>query len=253
MNTPVDATDRFWSRPEWTGQGYRVALRRLHEMLKPSSYFEIGVEKGMTLAFAQCASIAVDPEFQIASPVMNNKPACYFFACTSDAFFRERNPTQLFGRPIDLAFLDGLHHYEVLLRDFMNTEKHCRRGSIVLMHDCLPFDSHVARRNFEDRTHRDRSAQPTFWAGDVWKTVAILKRARPDLKIVAYDAEPTGLVAITNLDPRSTVLEERYFELVTEFAALDLYAGAEAYYAAIDLRNFDEASDSNALSLEFWL
>ncbi len=60
-------------------------------------------------------------------------------------------------------------------------------------------------------------------------------------------------VAITNLDPRSTVLEERYFELVTEFAALDLYAGAEAYFAALDLRNFDEASDSNALSLEFWL
>jgi len=253
MSEAVDAPDGFWRRPPWTGKDYQVVLKRFHEAAKPATYLEIGVEKGATLALAQCASIAVDPEFPIKSAVMNNKPSCFFFRCSSDAFFRECDPSRLFGRPIDLAFLDGLHHYEVLLRDFLHTEKHCRRGSIILMHDCLPVDSHVARRRVGDTTYRERSAEPTHWAGDVWKTVVILKKARPDLKIVAYDAAPTGLIAVTNLDPASTALEARYFELVGEIAALDLNAGGEDYYASLGVRNFDEQRHFSALSVEFWL
>jgi hypothetical protein len=253
VSEPKGEPDRFWSRPSWTGKDYQSVLRRFHEALKPSTYLEIGVEKGATLALAECASIAVDPDFPLVSPAMNNKPSCFFFRCTSDAFFRDNDPSRLFGRPIDLAFLDGLHHYEVLLRDFLHTEKHCRRGSIILMHDCLPRDSFVGRRRVGDRRYRERTAEPTHWAGDVWKTVAILKKARPDLKVVAYDAAPTGLVAITNLDANSTVLEARYFELVGDMAALDLYAGAEDYYSSLGVRNFDEQRQLSALSVEFWL
>lgn len=254
MSAPRQDPDRFWARPEWAGNGYHTVLKHFHKALKPATYLEIGVEKGETLALAQCASIAVDPEFQIASPVMNNKPSCFFFTCGSDAFFRDHDPSRFFGRPIDLAFLDGLHHYEVLLRDFLHTEKHCRRGSIILMHDCLPFDSHLGRRRFDDERFRERSAQPGYWAGDVWKTVVILKKARPELKIAAFDAPPTGLVAVTNLDPSSTVLEERYFELVGGLAGLDLFAGAADYYDLLAVRNFfDENGDFRALSAEFWL
>ena len=242
--------DRFWSRPEWQGAGYRQILKRLHEAMQPSTYLEIGVDKGHTLGFAQCASIAIDPEFPLDRPAMNNKPACFFFRSTSDAFFRERDPSALFGRPVELAFLDGLHHYEVLLRDFLNTEKHCRRGSVILMHDCLPFDSYVARREFGDMRYRDRTAQPSFWAGDVWKAVAILKKARPDLKIVAYDAPPTGLIAVTNLDPGSKVLEERYFELVGDMAELDLSDAADGYYASLGVR-MSENIDASGLSLDY--
>ena len=253
MNESSDATDRFWSRAPWTGTNYRAVLKRFHGVLKPATYLEIGVEKGGALAFAECASIAVDPDFQIASPVMNNKPSCFFFRCGSDTFFREHDPSRLFGRPIDLAFLDGLHHYEVLLRDFLNTEKHCRRGSIILMHDCLPIDSHAARRRVGDERWRERSAEPGHWAGDVWKTAAILKAARPELKIVAYDAPPTGLVAVTNLDAASTVLEERYFALVEQWADVDLYAAAADYYESLDVRDFEQARHFSAMSAEFWL
>jgi len=244
--------ERFWSRPEWRGVGYRQILKRLHEAMRPATYLEIGVDKGHTLALAQCAAIAVDPTFPLDRPAMSNKPACYFFRCTSDVFFRERNPTALFGRPVDLAFLDGLHHYEVLLRDFFNTEKHCRRGSVILMHDCLPFDSYVARREFGETRDRERTAQPSFWAGDVWKTVAILKTARPDLKIIAYDAPPTGLIAVTNLDPASSVLEQRYFELVAKMVDLDLADAADDYYASLGVR-MSETLDDARLSLDYWL
>jgi len=247
------ADDRFWSRPQWTGLDYMEALRRFHEVVKPSTYFEIGVDRGRTLAIAQCASIAVDPSSRVIPAAVNNKPSCFFFNCGSDAFFRANDPTKLFGRPIDLAFLDGLHHFEVLLRDFLHTEKHCRRGSIVLLHDCLPIDAHIARRVQNDQTYKARTAHPGHWAGDVWKTLAILKKVRNDLKIVVYDAGPTGLVAITNLDPNSTALEERYFELVAEFAPKDLFNEADAFYASLGVRNFGEHGASDLLSLEYWL
>jgi len=44
--------------------------------------------------------------------------------------------------------------------------------------------------------------------------VSILKRYRPDLRIVGYTAPPTGLVLVTNLDPSSRILISDYAEAV---------------------------------------
>jgi hypothetical protein len=245
--------DRFWSRPFESSSDYIAVLRRFHEITKPRTYFEIGVDRGRTLGLAQCASIAIDPKFRVERPVMDNKPSCFFFKSNSDDFFRENDPTKLFGRPIDLAFLDGLHYFETLLRDFIHTERHCRRNSIILLHDCVPTDAHVARRLEEDGRYRAQTATPGHWAGDVWKTAAILKQTRKDLKFVAYDASPTGLIAITNLDPSSKLLEERYFELVADYAPRDLHDEADSYFSSLGFRSFDEASGLSEFSLEYWL
>ena len=43
-------------------------------------------------------------------------------------------------------------------------------------------------------------ARGGWWTGDVWRTIVALKKMRPDLKIVALDAAPTGLIVITNLN-----------------------------------------------------
>src|SRR4029077_18882104 len=37
-------------------------LKQVHRVCKPTSYFEIGVETGQTLVFADCPSVAVDPD-----------------------------------------------------------------------------------------------------------------------------------------------------------------------------------------------
>jgi hypothetical protein len=70
----------------------------------------------------------------------------------------------------------------------------------------------------EDDRLKHKSAHPEWWAGDVWKVLAILRRYRPDLTITTFDAAPTGLVAVSNLDPESTVLAEHYTALVEEFS-----------------------------------
>lgn len=60
------------------------------------------------------------------------------------------------------------------------------------------------------------------WTGDVWKIVPLLKAHRPDLDIKIFDCAPTGLVAVSNLDPGSTKLKDMYLSLVGELRALDL-------------------------------
>jgi predicted O-methyltransferase YrrM len=234
MTTAPANSDAPFSRPRHQGTGYLKLLRRLHALRRPRTYLEIGTAAGKTLALAHCASIAIDPRFRLAHDVRQGvpggKPARHLFEMTSDAFFAAHDPTGLFGGPVDLAFIDGMHHFEFALRDFMNVEAHCRPDSLIVLHDCLPVDAHMARRDPRDRSRASQSHYPNAWAGDTWKALWILQRCRPDLGIFAFDAPPSGLVVVTRLDPTSTVLKQRYQEMIGAAGAIDLagfYAGFE--------------------------
>ncbi|NJO21631.1 MAG: class I SAM-dependent methyltransferase, partial [Sphingomonadales bacterium] len=154
--TPAAPPDAPFTRPRHAGVGYLKLLRRLHAVKRPTTYLEIGTAAGKTLALARCASIAIDPRFRLGRDVRQGgaggKPARHLFEMTSDSFFAARSPSALFGRPVDLAFIDGMHHFEFALRDVMNVEAHCRPDSLVVLHDCLPVDAHMARRDPRDRS-----------------------------------------------------------------------------------------------------
>ena len=224
----VDEATKSKFAPQMSGQ-YRTVLQGLHRNLSPKTYFEIGTFGGATLKLASCASIAVDPHFQVTTDVVEKKPVCHFFQTTSDAFFRENNVTDIFKAPIDIAFLDGMHLYEFLFRDFINTEKHCRKNSIIILHDCLPMDDVMTRRKRSDSN--EGSDYPGYWTGDVWKVVSILREFRPDLRMFATNAAPTGLIFLTNLDPTSSLLEDRYQEIVDKYRHTTLTEyGLERYW-----------------------
>ena len=55
------------------------------------------------------------------------------------------------------------------------------------------------------------------WTGDVWKLKSILEKYRPDLFIQALDVYPTGLMMISGLNPKSSILTDNYDEIVSEF------------------------------------
>ncbi len=233
---------------------YTEVLQAFHANLRPRRYCEIGTLAGETLALADCASVAVDPTFQLAHDVVGKKPSCLLFQMASDAFFANFDLTSLLGGPVDLAFLDGMHWFEFLLRDFMNTERHARRNSIILLHDCLPTDPHVARRNNGDDTLAHRSSRPGWWAGDVWKTVAILKKYRPDLRLHACMAAPTGLIAVTNLDPGATTLSDNYFDIVARFSRLEANRqNILDMMATLDLVAPEAMLTADHLAARFWL
>jgi hypothetical protein len=250
--TPLE-TDDADNSAHVTGQSYTLFIGNLLTTLKPTTYFEIGTLTGGTLRLAQCASIAVDPQFRITTDVLGSKPSCMFFQEPSDAFFRNRSPIQLFSREIDLAFLDGMHLFEFLLRDFINTEKHCRPNSVIVLHDCLPPGFYMTVRSPNDPL-RAKSRFKDWWTGDVWKILPVLKKYRPDLSITVTDCIPTGLVLITGLDPHSTTLERAYGEIIRERSSAvidrseyDAYWQDQTIVPAANLTTFDQ------LTARFWL
>lgn len=219
-----------FSRPRHQGRNYLKVLAQLHALRRPRTYLEIGTATGRTLAIARCASIAIDPKFRIDGDVRSGKPACHLFETTSDAFFAAEDPGRIFGRPIDFAFIDGMHQFEFALRDFMNAEVHCAPDSLIVLHDCLPVDSHMARRDARDRSLAAGASYPNAWAGDTWKAIWILQHYRPDLAIFAFDAPPSGLVVVTRLDPKSSALKRCYDDAVRAADAIDpaaFYEGLE--------------------------
>jgi hypothetical protein len=222
------AREEYIEITEHSGLHYVGALAALHRRLQPANYVEIGTSAGTTLALASCASVAIDPRFAIDRDVIGPKPQCFFFQMTSDEFFANHDLRTVLGGPVKLAFLDGMHLFEFLLRDFINVEKSFSNDSIILMHDCLPPDSYVARRDWTDRTLAHLTKYTEWWAGDVWKTVYMLQRSRPVLEIFGLNSPPTGLIAVTKLDPRSQTLAHRYGELVQEYQPIQLHACIDA-------------------------
>jgi len=218
-HAPQADVSGFWAIPDLPGDTYVWALAQLHQRLKPRRYLEIGTESGLTLALAECASIAVDPNFRVHRDIIGRKPSCYLFQMTSDQFFQKH--LSLDEPMIDFAFIDGLHHFEQTLRDFMNVERHVTTGAVIMLHDCIPTDAYAARREYDDKTFLNHTRFPrSYWAGDVWKVLPILQEYRPDLKLHIFNAQPTGLVAVTRLEPKSNILQQAYSEIVQRFMPL---------------------------------
>lgn len=207
-------------RERVSGKSYVSLLEDIHQRKKPKSYFEIGVQFGDTIKLAECATIGVDPRFRCDTNIIGKKPSCQLFQQTSDDFFQEHNPSTILGAPIDLAFLDGMHLFEFLLRDFINTEKYCLPASIIALHDCLPPGLYMTSRNMADANHPN-SAFPGWWAGDVWKMIPTLQKYRPELSVTIVDSAPTGLVLITGLDPSNKALSANYQKILAAFQPMD--------------------------------
>lgn len=149
-----------------TGQQYQLVLREIHLRARPATYLEIGTKKGGSLRMSRCASVAIDPNFTVDINVMRAKPMLALYQMTSDDYFDRFDPQALLGGPVQLAFLDGMHKFDFLLRDFMNTERHCRPDSVIVLDDCLPCDPWITAPDIHD-TLREKSRFPRWWAGDV--------------------------------------------------------------------------------------
>jgi hypothetical protein len=61
-------------------------LKQIHQVRKPLSYLEIGVETGATVAFAKCRAVAIDPKFQLSGDAIVQRTETYLFQLKSDDF-----------------------------------------------------------------------------------------------------------------------------------------------------------------------
>lgn len=215
--------------PQMAGKGYREILRGLESAGPASWYLEIGSRSGTSLSDRNCNFIAVDPEFALSTKVFNSAEAQLFFQEESDAFF-ERNLLQTAGIVPDLAFIDGMHLIDYVLRDFRNTERAMSAEGVIALHDVLPFNSKMTVHD------PDALSKLSGWTGDVWKIIPILQKWRPDLALEVVGAPKTGLLVVRNLDPKNTTLFDKEKEILDAYLAVELSSyGPPNFFGSFDI------------------
>lgn len=230
-------------------------LRGLHKATANRNYLEIGVNDGRSLKLSRVPSIAIDPAFKVVSEI---KCDVHLVKATSDDFFARENPLQHLkggrhplrnlrrGRSplgywrrttLDLSFIDGMHLFEYVLRDFINVEKHSDWASVIVFDDMLPRSI--------DEAARDRHTDA--WTGDVYKIIEILGRYRPDLVLVLVDTQPTGQLIAFGADHTNTVLKDKYDEIIAEYEVPDPQKVPEAV-----LERVKAVKPETLLEADFW-
>jgi hypothetical protein len=222
------------------GPYYRDVLARIHRLLRPRTYLEIGVETGATLALAAAARIAVgvdpDPRPLRREIVPRNGR---IFEQESAAFFASRQRDDVFeGLPVDLTFIDGMHLYEYALADFVGAERWSGPDSTILLHDCVPLVPLTA----------ERERRSKFWVGDLWKLLPILREYRPALRISIVPCAPSGLVVVRGLDPSSRTLSENLDEIQERYRNLAYSQGPLEWPSGVTIVENSEAGLTRALA-----
>jgi hypothetical protein len=102
---------------------------------------------------------------------------------TSDEFFRSNNTKY------DVIFIDGLHTYEQVRRDVINSINSLNKGGWIAIHDMLPRDW---------IEHHVPVISKGTWTGDVWKVgFELTKTHGIDFKILKID-HGIGLIKKTH-------------------------------------------------------
>ena len=171
----------------------------LHKYVEPRFYTEIGVEYGASLKLAQCAALGIDPAPQLSVPIAAQHSISY---TTSDDYFSLADTSTM--KAIDLCYIDGMHQIEFALKDFMNMERFCHAGSVVIVDDIYP--AHPLQG--------ERIRQSRYWTGDIWKIIPILQLHRPDLIVMPVDTDPTGSLMVLGLDPNNNVLWDHFDSII---------------------------------------
>lgn len=222
------------------GLAYETFFERIHATYLSDWYMEIGCRYGTIFSLAQGKTIAVDPYFQVTRNAVGPKPALHIFQATSDDFFAdgflEKNDIKL-----SVTFLDGMHLFEYLLRDFINTERNSQPNGVIGIHDCCPRDIAMTTRDLENLPERS-------WTGDVWKMLPILQKYRPGLTITVLDCYSTGLVLVSNLDPSNDALEKNYDAILEAYMAIDLENfGVRQFFASFSYTDGQAYLDAGAV------
>ena len=148
------------------------------------SYLEIGTSDYRSLLIAKGAvNVGVDPLPRGAFRVNANETAEFRLnVASSDVFFRIYEDSK---RMYDLIFIDGLHAFEQVTKDLVNSiSKSSHVDTDILVHDVIPISRFVA----------DPDRRTKLWAGDVYKLTYLLQGLNVSFQIIL--TPPTGLLWI---------------------------------------------------------
>jgi len=102
------------------------------------------------------------------------------FKMTSDVFFKNH-----IAQKYDIIFIDGLHLFEQVYKDIINSLLYLNDNGTIVVHDCNPLEEITQRR----------IRASDAWHGDVWKAILKLRTEEKDLEIFTIDTdEGCGLI-----------------------------------------------------------
>ena len=138
---------------------------------------------------------------------------------TSDEFFRENK------NKFDIIFIDGLHTYNQVKKDILNSINCLKDEGIVLVHDCMP-DS------------LSKQAVPRYrmsWNGDVWKAIVDL---RQNEYLETYTCKIDQGIGVIKKKRNSSILKlEKNIE---DLKFKDYYKNYVKYLRVVDLKEFQK-------------
>lgn len=187
----------------------RIALINLLCNTKiDGSYLEIGCQGNICFdAIPMMDKIGVDPE-------SGGTHKMY-----SDDFFKNNQ------KKFDVIFIDGLHVYDQVHRDVVNSISALKPGGWIALHDMLPHDAvseHVP------------NISKGAWYGDVWKVAfELVESTGIEFKVIKIDAG-IGLLRLTSPTAQITdlshiLLEKRFEYFYNNINQLPLTEWDEAY------------------------
>lgn len=139
------------------------------------SYLEIGVNTP-----AQPGYNWVGINVELKHGVDPNVDTTY--RVTSDEFF-EKHIKQKY----DIIFIDGLHLFEQVYKDIINSLKCLNNNGIIVVHDCNP-ETEITQR---------RERVTSAWHGDVWKAIVKLRIEEENLEIYTVNTdEGCGIIKV---------------------------------------------------------
>ena len=136
---------------------------------------------------------------------------------TSDDFFKENKSS------FDIVFIDGLHTYEQVKKDILNSVNCLLDEGIILVHDCMP-DS------------LGKQAVPRYkmqWNGDVWKAIVDL-RQHENLEI--YTCEIDQGIGVISKKKNTSIL--KLDKPINKLKFKDYFNNYKEYMRVISLEEF---------------
>lgn len=133
-----------------------------------AKYMEIGVRKGKTFERVNARrKLGIDPDPQFNLDWLPR--GARVFRGTSDEFFSEFTSSPSF----DLIFIDGLHTFDQVARDILNSLEWINDAGVIVIDDCWPKNSGGAdpRGKIPTPSPIDGKFTEPGWWGDVWKVL----------------------------------------------------------------------------------
>jgi len=171
----------FLASLNFPGPLYLKIIAMLHSHLRPRTYLEIGVETGQSIALARR---------ERARSVSTPNPRSQSGSLLARAYMpHERRVLRRSRRASGvrrLAYRSRFHRRDAPIRIRAARLHEYREAQHATVNDIdsrlLPLSRHTAER--ERRT--------TFWSGDIWRLILILRKYRPDLSVKVIGTAPTA-------------------------------------------------------------